>query len=54
VTCPAFIGRNLARLLVTSAWQNLKDEERAADEHAGKTFVVDMPVRGKAEPRVIL
>jgi len=54
ITCPAFIGRNLARLLVTSAWQGMDDAKRASDEHAGKTFVLDMPINGKPEPRVVL
>jgi sugar lactone lactonase YvrE len=53
-SCPAFIGRNLGRLLVTSAWQGMDDARRAEDKHAGKTFVLDVAVRGRAEPRVVL
>lgn len=53
-TCPAFVGENLDRMLVTSAWQKLSDEQRAADRAAGKTFEIDPGARGQAEHRVIL
>lgn len=53
-TCPAFVGAGLDRMLVTSAWQNLSDEQRASDRNAGKTFEVDAGVTGQAEHRVIL
>lgn len=53
-SCPAFIGRDLGRLLVTTAWQHMDDAQRAVDAQAGKTFVLDAPMRGKPEPRVIL
>lgn len=53
-SCPAFIGRDLGQLLVTSAWQGMDDARRAEDQHAGKTFVLDVAVRGRAEPRVVL
>lgn len=54
VTCPAFVGPDLGRLAVTSAWQGMSADERAADPQGGKTFVVDLAVRGRAEPRVRL
>ena len=53
-SCPAFIGPDLGRLLVTSAWQGMDEARRAEDEHAGKTFILDIAVRGRAEPRVVL
>lgn len=53
-SCPAFIGPDLGRLLVTSAWQDMDEARRAEDEHAGKTFILDIAVRGRAEPRVVL
>lgn len=53
-TCPAFVGENLDRMLVTSAWQNLTDDQRAADRAAGKTFEIAPGVRGQPEHRVIL
>jgi sugar lactone lactonase YvrE len=54
VSCPAFVGPKLDRLLVTSAWQGMDDAACAEDEHAGKTFILDEPVRGRAEPRIVL
>lgn len=53
-SCPAFVGRDLGRLLVTSAWQGMDKAGHAEDEHAGKTFILDIAVRGRAEPRVVL
>jgi sugar lactone lactonase len=53
-TCPAFVGRDLSRLLVTSAWEHMDEAARAADPEHGRTFVLDAGVRGKAEPDVRL
>ncbi|MEX6505977.1 SMP-30/gluconolactonase/LRE family protein [Jiella sp. M17.18] len=53
-TCPCFIGDDLGRILVTSASDELSEAELAADPNAGKTFVVDLPVRGRADPLVVL
>lgn len=53
-TCPAFIGPDLDRLIVTSAWEGMDATARHADADAGKTFILDIPVRGRAEPRVVL
>lgn len=54
VTCPAFFGQNADRLAVTSAWADMDEVQRAADPDAGKTFLIDLPVKGRFEPRVIL
>jgi len=54
LTCPAFIGPDLDRLLVTSAWQGMSDERRRTDLEAGKTFIMDLSVKGKSEPYVVL
>ena len=51
-TCPCFIGKGLERILVTSAWQG--NPAAAQKGEAGKTLIVDVPVKGKAEPRVLL
>ncbi|MGO4712948.1 SMP-30/gluconolactonase/LRE family protein [Bradyrhizobium sp. 2TAF24] len=53
-SCPAFVGADLSRLLVTSAWQGMDAAARAADPDHGRTFVLDVGVRGRAEPRVRL
>lgn len=49
-TCPAFIGRNADRLLVTSAWQDMDDAARASDPLAGTTFDLGITVKGRFEP----
>lgn len=53
-SCPAFVGADLSRLLVTSAWQDMDAEARAADPHAGCTFLLQASARGRAEPDVKL
>lgn len=53
-SCPAFHGPNADRLAVTSAWRGLDDAARAADPDAGKTFLIDVPVRGRFEPKVLI
>ncbi|MCM2440740.1 SMP-30/gluconolactonase/LRE family protein [Agrobacterium vitis] len=49
-TCPAFIGPKADRLLVTSATEGLDADGLAADPHGGKTFVLDVTVKGRHEP----
>jgi sugar lactone lactonase YvrE len=51
-SCPAFVGRTAERIAVTSALENMSPAERAADPDGGKTFLVDLPVRGRFEPHV--
>jgi sugar lactone lactonase YvrE len=53
-SCPAFIGRDLSRLLVTSAWQGMADDAKRADPEHGRTFVLDVAAHGRAEPDVKL
>jgi len=53
-SCPAFIGHDLSRLLVTSAWQGMDEAARAADPEHGRTFILDVGARGRAEPDVVL
>ncbi|WP_166308189.1 SMP-30/gluconolactonase/LRE family protein [Bradyrhizobium sp. 26S5] len=53
-SCPAFVGRDFSRVLVTSAWQDMDDAQRAADPGHGKTFLLDAAARGRAEPDVKL
>lgn len=53
-SCPAFVGANADRLAVTSAWADQNEAQRAADPDAGKTFLIDFPVRGRFEPRVLI
>ena len=53
-TCPAFVGRDLSRIAVTSAWKGMDDAARKADPHGGKTFLLDVTVNGRAEPNVLV
>lgn len=53
-TCPAFVGRNLDRIAVTSACEFYDEAGRAADPDCGKTFLIDLPVKGRPEPSVVL
>ncbi len=53
-TCPVFVGPDADRVAVTSAWNNLSKPARKADPHAGKTFLVDLPVRGRFDPKVVI
>ena len=53
-SCPAFVGRDLSRLLVTSAWQGMDEGARADDPEHGRTFILEASARGRAEPDVSL
>ena len=53
-SCPAFVGQDLSRLLVTSAWQGMDEAARAADAEHGRTFVLEAAARGHPEPDVKL
>jgi sugar lactone lactonase YvrE len=53
-SCPAFVGAETDRLLVTSAREGLSDAALAADPEAGSTFLLDHPVKGRFEPDYIL
>jgi sugar lactone lactonase YvrE len=54
VSCPVFVGSNFDRLLVTSAWEGMDEQARAADPHHGNTFILDVGAVGRPEPRVRL
>ena len=53
-SCPAFIGQDFSRLLVTSAWQGMAEDAKRADPGHGRTFVLDVAARGRPEPNVRL
>jgi len=53
-SCPAFVGQDLSRLLVTSAWQDMEADARRADPDHGRTFLLDVAARGRPEPDVKL
>jgi sugar lactone lactonase len=53
-SCPAFCGPGLGDLAVTSAWQHMDEAARKTDPEAGRTFLVSLGLRGRAEPSVAL
>jgi sugar lactone lactonase YvrE len=53
-SCPAFVGPDFSRLLVTSAWQGMDEVARAADPGHGRTFVMEVSAKGRPEPGVKL
>ena len=53
-SCPVFVGKGFDRVLVTSAWEHMDADARAADPEHGRTFLIDIGATGRAEPRVRL
>lgn len=53
-SCPAFVGPEASRLAVTSAWKGMNAAQRAADPDGGRTFLLDIVVKGRFEPKVAL
>jgi sugar lactone lactonase len=53
-SCPAFFGPDAGKLAVTSAWEGYDEAARAAEPKAGWTFAIDLPVKGRFEPRVLI
>lgn len=53
-SCPAFVGKNADRLAVTSAWKGKDEKQRQLDPQAGMTFLLDIKVNGRFEPRVLI
>jgi sugar lactone lactonase YvrE len=53
-SCPVFVGADFDRLLVTTAWEGMDENARAADPHHGQTFILDVGARGRPEPRIKL
>jgi sugar lactone lactonase YvrE len=51
-SCPAFGGPDLDTLYITSAWDGLSDEARAAQPLAGGLFAAKVGVRGLAIPPI--
>jgi len=53
-SCPAFVGPDASRIAVTSARKGMDASARAADPEGGKTFLLDIAVRGRFEPNVLI
>ena len=49
-SCPAFIGQNADRLMVTSASEGMDADRLTAEPKAGFTFDLGIKVNGRFEP----
>ncbi|UYO00337.1 MAG: SMP-30/gluconolactonase/LRE family protein [Devosia sp.] len=54
VTCPAFGGKDLKRLFLTTANKTMSAEALAAEKVAGGVFYIDLDVAGLPEARIVL
>ncbi|KKB09568.1 SMP-30/gluconolactonase/LRE family protein [Devosia chinhatensis] len=54
VTCPAFGGRDLKRLYITTANKTMSPEQLAKEKVAGGLFYIDLDVAGLPEARIQL
>ena len=50
-SCPAFAGKRLDQLLVTSAFEGMSADEKRADPDHGRTLLLDLGLRGLPSPR---
>jgi sugar lactone lactonase YvrE len=50
VSCPAFGGKDLKTLYITTAREHMTPEELEREPHAGSVFAVELDVPGIAEP----
>lgn len=53
-SCPVFVGEGLTQLAVTSAFEGMDEAARRDDPGAGRLYLLDIAVRGVAEPAVPL
>ncbi|WP_375597434.1 SMP-30/gluconolactonase/LRE family protein [Devosia sp. Naph2] len=54
VTCPAFGGKDLRRLFLTTANKTMSAEQLAAEKVAGGVFYIDVDVAGQPEAKIVL
>lgn len=54
VSCPAFGGKDLKTLYLTTAREGMSPVEAAAQPHAGSVFAIDVDVPGLPEPFIKL
>jgi sugar lactone lactonase YvrE len=54
VTCPAFGGKNLKRLFLTTANKNMSPEQLAEEKVAGGVFYIDLDIAGLPEAKIKL
>jgi sugar lactone lactonase YvrE len=49
-SCPAFIGKNADRLVVTTAWEGLDESARSMQPQAGALLELGITVKGLFDP----
>jgi sugar lactone lactonase YvrE len=54
VTCPALLGKDASKLLVTTAADGYDGERLRAEPEAGATFLGDIGLTGRFEPDVLV
>jgi len=54
VTCPAFGGKDLKRMFITTANKTMSAEQRAAEKVAGGVFYIDLDIAGQTETPILL
>ncbi|SMQ64491.1 Sugar lactone lactonase YvrE [Devosia lucknowensis] len=54
VTCPAFGGKDLKRLFLTTANKTMSPEQLAAEKVAGGVFYIDLDIAGLPEAKIKL
>ena len=54
ITCPAFAGKNLQTLFVTSAREGLTPAQLLAQPKAGNVFEIETQFRGQEEHQIVL
>ena len=53
-SCPVFVGKDFSRLAVTTACEGMDEAARRADPGAGRLYLLDVEVKGRAEPDVLV
>ena len=53
-SCPAFLGMGADALIVTSACKLMSEQALAAAPNAGMTFIADVKINGRTEPKALL
>ena len=54
VTCPAFGGKDLKTLFITTAAKTLSAEQLETEKVAGGVFVIEVDVAGQPEPKIVI
>lgn len=53
-SCPVFLGKHAQHLGCTSAWKGMDETARKADPKGGQTFLLDVEVKGRFQPKVLI